>query len=216
MFFESKYSLKELLDKNGQKPILKAKNSKVIGIRSRKGYKRFIFIVKSWESYSNKNGHIVSIAYPEIDLQKIRERKQQANPFTAIAGVHCTCPAFLYWGSHYWATYDDYLLNGKAEENRFPEINDPDAENLMCKHLTKVAQLLKTYSFVRLFNIFDSRIKSTSDQEIEITSNYKLLLPLASEFLSRNNYSNQDVEDVIFSIDENNYEDILAEHKVII
>lgn len=49
--------------------------------------------------------------------------------------LHCTCPAYLYWGSQYTLTQLDTSLE---PENRFPGIRDENLERIACKHLLAV------------------------------------------------------------------------------
>lgn len=49
--------------------------------------------------------------------------------------VHCTCPYFLYGGSSYILTQLDTQL---VDENRYPQIRDPQLEHTVCKHLSAV------------------------------------------------------------------------------
>ena len=49
--------------------------------------------------------------------------------------VHCTCPAYQYFGSHYTLHQLDTAL---SPEDRFPGIRDPNLERVACKHLIAV------------------------------------------------------------------------------
>jgi len=49
--------------------------------------------------------------------------------------VHCTCPAFLYWGYLYIDTQLDVQL---VDENRYPGVRNPDLNGIVCKHLAAV------------------------------------------------------------------------------
>lgn len=58
---------------------------------------------------------------PEVELSDVK--------------VHCNCPAFQYWGSHYTL---DQLDSAITPENRFPSVRDPNMERTLCKHLISV------------------------------------------------------------------------------
>lgn len=57
--------------------------------------------------------------------------------------VSCNCPAFKYWGFKYIATQLDY---GVLQENKYPDVRNPNTEGYVCKHLYSV---LKVWPFVR-------------------------------------------------------------------
>jgi len=49
--------------------------------------------------------------------------------------LHCTCPAFQWWGSHYTLHQLDTAL---SPEDRYPHIRDPNLERVACKHVIAV------------------------------------------------------------------------------
>jgi hypothetical protein len=57
-------------------------------------------------------------------------------------GIHCDCPAFLYWGYKYKAWTRGY---GMEVETRFPKIRNPLLQGYLCKHLYNV---LEVYPFI--------------------------------------------------------------------
>lgn len=50
--------------------------------------------------------------------------------------LKCNCPAFTYWGFEYILTQLDAVFGG--EEDRYPEVRNPDLEGIVCKHLARV------------------------------------------------------------------------------
>lgn len=221
MIYTESISLSELIASTGDKPKDKAKRSSISGIRSRKGFRRFIFRVKSTESYSSSKGHLTSIHYPSVDLKSLKKGR---NPSVAKTDVNvwCTCPAFHYWGSHYWATQDDYLMFDKDAEDRFPIVRDPQGENLVCKHIIRVYKRINRTPLTKLVDQFQGVIKkkrsSLEDLDEEPLSfiDYTDTVPIVSQYLRERKYTDSEITEVISSLSFNNYEDVLKEHRVII
>lgn len=57
--------------------------------------------------------------------------------------VHCTCPAFLYWGFQYILTVLDSAI---FPEHRRPVIRNPMERGVACKHATRVLRSLPFYT----------------------------------------------------------------------
>jgi hypothetical protein len=53
--------------------------------------------------------------------------------------VHCTCPAFRFWGSEYVLTQLDAAI---IPENRFPHIRNPFLKGIVCKHGARTLKVL--------------------------------------------------------------------------
>lgn len=208
-------SFKDIIDETGPKPKKRAFKSKISGIRSRKNFKRFIFVVKSSEVYSSSKGHLASIMYPDVVFQDVLKRERaKSTPANSNVLVWCTCPAFKYWGSHFWASQADYLIKDKPSQGRPPDIRDPKEENLVCKHLVKVSRLVSTFTFKRLFNVFDTKSK-TSSEDFSLLQ-FKETFPIISEYLQREKYSYEEIEDILFSMTSDNFEDTLSNYNVIV
>jgi hypothetical protein len=76
--------------------------------------------------------------------------------------LHCTCPAYHFWGMQYIQTQHDVAI---VPEDRFPAIRNPKLLGFTCKHLTRTLKVLP-------FHLGDmsSAIKSQrSDQGVEYT-----------------------------------------------
>lgn len=54
--------------------------------------------------------------------------------------VHCSCPAYRYWGFEYINTQLD--SNEGDPQERFPIIRNPHLTGILCKHIYKVLQTL--------------------------------------------------------------------------
>ena len=53
--------------------------------------------------------------------------------------IHCTCPAWKYWGFQHIGTRDDYAIE---KEPRFPKVRNPQLLGSVCKHLDNVLFIL--------------------------------------------------------------------------
>ena len=149
----------------------RSSKSKVAGSRSRKNFRRFIFVVKSQSPESSKKGHLVSILFPNIQISELKKNKS-LEPIKTRVRIHCTCPAFQYWGSAYHSTKKKYNLPGKNEV-RTPNIRDPKEKRLVCKHVYAVYKEIETDTFIRIYNRFKKayyrkrdKKRSSADSEI--------------------------------------------------
>lgn len=213
-------SLDDLYTGNAEKPNERSNRSKIVGIRSRKNYKRFIFHCKSSETWSSRRGHLTSVFYPEVTRENVLRRKSKGTPTNSQVLVWCSCPAFHYWGSHYWATQQKYLMFDKKKETRFPIIRDPEGENLICKHVARVSKYLRRTSFRNLVRIFDMRGGRTgfaSPDDLMVVGIEKAF-PCIEEFLLREGNIGDpvQVDEIMASIHEDNYESVLEHYGVII
>jgi hypothetical protein len=53
--------------------------------------------------------------------------------------LHCTCPAYHFWGMQYINTQHDAAI---VPEPRFPAIRNPQLLGFTCKHLTRTLRVL--------------------------------------------------------------------------
>lgn len=163
-----------------EKIVDRSSKSKVSGSRSRKNFRRFIFVVKSKSPNSSKQGHLVSILFPNIKISELKKNKN-LEPGSTRVRIHCTCPAFQYWGSAYHSTRKKYNIPGK-NESRQPNIRDPKEKRLVCKHVYSVYKDIESDTFIRIYNRFkkafyrkrDKKKKSNADSEILLYT-YKFL-----------------------------------------
>lgn len=126
--------------------------SKVVGLRSRKNFKRFIFHVKSKMIYSDPKGHLVTILFPNLTAEELKKNKNLL-PIDTRVRCWCTCPAWRLWGSAYNSTNQKYNLQ-PFSESRSPDKRDPDRKNLVCKHVYAVYRDIRYDNFIRLYNRF--------------------------------------------------------------
>ena len=137
---------------------------------------RVILLVKCNESYSNDSGWIVSIRFDGYKPKK-RDIKK---PINTDMRLHCSCPAFQFWGSAYIATMEDY--NYDFSENRFPIVRDPELKNLVCKHIIAVVHRFKGETFKKLMkkyavkdDEYNKRIEETKQNRKRRTSTAKVI-----------------------------------------
>lgn len=141
-------TLLELFKKNGISPNSKSNNCRTYQIRyTPTDDKRFLFLVKCNEEYSDPKGHIVSFYFEEKGL---KVNRRNISPLNSQTRVHCHCPAYVYWGSAYNATKGKFKIKYKPRELREPNVRDPKRQNLICKHLVNATKSFKSKNFTML------------------------------------------------------------------
>jgi len=205
----SALSLRDMVQGNSTKFNYNAKKSRVFGIRPRKNLRRFVFFVKSKESYSDPKGHIVSILYPKSTLDELTSQTRKMTTTNTPCHVHCTCPAFQYWGCAYNVTKEKSIMRGKAE-TRSPDIRDPNGENMICKHLVRVSKNINRMSFKRLHAKFkDSHQKKVEGKgRVKKSSLYDEVIHTASRF--------EDHPELYLSEDLSNIEEFLEDRGLVV
>ena len=195
----------QLFNLTGARVKKKADKSKIIGIKTRRNFRRFSFIVKSSEHYSDPGGHITSIMYPKLDFRKLMGK----SPLTEKILVKCTDPSFLYWGTEFYASQFGYNIDG-VTENRAPEIRDPNGERFLCKHLVRVYLYLRTIDFrtlLRRFNAGNRELTAATVADVQ---------PILKEYVTRNGLGDKESKDLVDSLDEENMEDVLSHHGLLV
>lgn len=184
--------------------------------------KRYIFLVRCSEKWSDPKGHIVSLRFDS------RKSLPMANGVDVR--VFCSCPAHLYWGSAYLSTTLDYNLK-EGTESRFPFIRDPGLLNTTCKHvLTVRQQVLNTISMKTLRSKYNLETVKTAEgirtaarrvlsfEEFAVKETLRSLkaVPVDScegavvSFLKRSGgFSDPEIESFVLDLDEDNFEDKL-------
>lgn len=96
----------------------------------------FSYKVQGYEKWS-KGPHTVFLKFDpkrnELDIRKWNVE------------VKCTCPYWKYWGPDFNANKNDYLLGMPTSDLSFPKENDPEENNLICKHVYAVGTLLQDF-----------------------------------------------------------------------
>ena len=180
----------------------RARRSKVLGVKPRKNFQRFSFVVKGGELWSSSKGWITTILYPKL-TEEDSKRNSGITPMDSEALVFCTCPAFLYWGSKYWSTQDDYNIK-VHKEDRPPYVRDPNKLRYVCKHVIRASRYLKKKSFHSLNEQFYKKTSSLASLEYDIK-------PAMSEFMRMKGYPDDEIQDIMFNINADNMDDILEE-----
>ncbi len=211
-----KLILRDLCEKTEQKnPTFfdRVLKSKVVGIRSRKNFRRFIFHVKSKMSYSSKQGHLVTILFPTITVDQLKKNKNML-PIDTRVRCWCTCPAWQMWGSSYNSTNLKYNLQ-PFSETRIPDKRDPDRKNLVCKHVYAVYRDIRYDNFIRLYNKFKqayyrkNKKKSTEAEDA-------ILLYLLDFIEKREEKEEFALNYLKYLIENDLVEDFMVENKLII
>jgi hypothetical protein len=191
----------------------RAVQSKVTGLRSRKNFRRFIFLVKSKMVYSSKKGHIVTILFPNLTIALLKQNKNLLPKNTRVR-CWCTCPAWQMWGSAANSTSLKYNLTGFFE-NRAPVIRDPNENKLVCKHVYAVYKRIENDNFIRLYNKFKqayNRKQKKKSSEAE-----KLLLLYIYDYLiDMGNDHNETISIMQNLINTDTIEEYLKDQKLII
>lgn len=217
-------TLDQLIQGNTSKPKKYAKKSEVKLVLPRKNLRRFKFLVKSKMPYSDPKGHLTSILYPKVDLERAYFLSQGGTPQDARVKVWCTCPAWQYWGAAYNSTKNKYNLEKK--ETRTPDIRDPNQEYLCCKHVHAVYDFIGNKDFFALINVFYDayRLKKKSkgrksffagEQEIQIAT-FDEVLACAEDYLLNQGHEERWVKWLLSSLNEENAEDELAKWGVFV
>lgn len=176
----------------------RASNCKVLKIRPRKNFQRFSFVIRGFESWSKPKGHIVTVLYPELKKKDLKKGSGATPLTTDPVLVFCTCPAFLYWGSKYWSTQDDYNIKVNVEK-RPPYIRDPHKERYICKHIIRAARYMRKKGFPYLtkrFNRAGALDASLSDD----------IKPAVHDFMVRKGMDDETIKDFLLNMDEDNME----------
>lgn len=105
----------------------------------------FSFWVLGTQHYSSPTGHIVSILFDDKDGKVSTLLKMDVR-------VHCTCPAYTYWGCKFNATQRDY--NYKWSTDIAPDKRDPKRERLICKHIASIRKNLRNMTLKRAHKKF--------------------------------------------------------------
>lgn len=98
-----------------------------------------------WRARSDRTTYKVTI--------KSLEKKGQKMLMKSDVAISCTCPAFLFWGSEYWALKGGYLdlyrpgYRYPRSKGIPPKIRDPLGKHKLCKHLLAVYEEYKDAKF---------------------------------------------------------------------
>ena len=205
-------TLLDLINIVGSGPRTRAKKSKVMSFRLKPNGRRFLFLVKSSESYSSKTGHIVSVLYPNVripfsELWKFPKR----TPTNTRVRVFCSCQAWKFTGPSYLSTREKYRLpESKYREERPANIRDPNEENYVCKHVVRVATWMRPMTFRRMLALF--RVPGVPAQRKAMLQE---LLPVVGAALRARQYAQSDIDEIVASLSEDNVEEVLEEHGLI-
>lgn len=179
---------------NDSKSNKRANNCRSARVRyKKKNPDRYIFLVRCFETYSNIKGHLVSIVF--------QKDENNIYPLKADAKISCSCPAWIYWGSAYQSTTQDYWLDDK--EFRYPIVRDPRLEHKICKHVARVRLDLRNLTF----NMLDKSKRIIQAAELLDEVPIEMCKDAILEFCNRNNIT--DSLKFFGSLNEDNFEEQL-------
>ncbi|HEC63793.1 MAG TPA: hypothetical protein ENI23_00700 [bacterium] len=205
---KTEWTLGQLLFLNGDAPIARALKSRIVGIKSRRNFRRFTFRVKSRETYSDPSGHLASVLFPSVNLRTITQGQNKSRtPSNERVLAWCLCPAWNWWGSAWSSTTNSYNLS--RSQTISPDIRDPTNQNLICKHLVKVAQELEGRTFRGLIRQFKKLPPVTS-------ADIRQMLPGLKAALDRYGHSAKEIKVFAETIDPVNYETLLEKHNLLV
>lgn len=69
--------------------------------------------------------------------------------------VHCECPYFLYFGCKYILTNVVDAIKPGEEENRFPDVRNPNLQGSVCVHLYQALQALPFHANTIAKKVYD-------------------------------------------------------------
>lgn len=201
-------TLLDLFRKNGISPNSKSNKCRTYQVRYNPiDDKRFLFLVKCNEDYSDPKGHIVSIYFEDKGL---KVNRRNITPLQSNVRVYCHCPAFLYWGSSFNATKGNYKIKYKPREFREPNIRDPKRENLICKHLVSATKSFKSKNFNQ---IGKGRMSIVSSLDELPTVSINECMQSISNFIQFNKtqlgINDQTIRSFLSEINEDNFENKL-------
>lgn len=150
------YTLDQLVKKT-EKPETheRAYRCKTLRIKYEPKTNRYVFLSRGSEPWSDSKGHLVSVLF-DYDVDTTKKHEFNKRPYQVGMRVFCSCPAFLYWGSKYISTDEDYHLP-EHDEDRPPDIRDPGRINWLCKHV--VSLRYKTLYTIRMKQLQDRYAK---------------------------------------------------------
>lgn len=106
------------------------------------------FNVNSSEYDKNRIRYVNSVLFDEweqIGTDQELSHIERARMLLWVGNIrlHCTCPAFLYWGFQYMLSVLDSAI---YPEQRFPAQRNPKERGIVCKHMARVLEVLPFHS----------------------------------------------------------------------
>ena len=173
------------------------------GVQFRRNRRRFTYRCAGSEPWSNPNGFLASVLFPEVRSRHGTDRSiLRDHPEDYRATVYCTCPAFQFWGPAYHATEYGYRIFDKDQEFRPPDVRDPKGEHFCCKHIIVVANRLRGHTFNYLYSDFDVAVAQPRRR-----------LGAAREALGQHladnlNHSDEEADEILASVNPSNFEEV--------
>ena len=119
------------------KTVTRAGRTTVKLIRAMPRNNMWIFLAVGHEPWSDPNGHQVRL--------KVVPSGGTKDPMKLDIKANCSCPAWKWWGSDYWADVSNYLYGQPRSNGVRPDIRDPNRKRPFCKHVVAAASHLANF-----------------------------------------------------------------------
>lgn len=123
------------------------KRAKVLHIPRYLGVTRDYVVHMEVDSSTGNGSYVVRIKldeYPSIESDATLTTEEKVR--LSLAGdikLHCTCPAFRYWGYEYITTQLD--ANSHTNQYLYPSVRNPNLEGTLCKHCYRAVRSFGSY-----------------------------------------------------------------------
>lgn len=156
--------MQDRIDELTRNQILKDVQRKVIKRAESLALPEYIGITEDYivqmrvKSSTGSGSYIVKIKlveYPDIDTEEdLTTREKVRLSLAGDIAIHCTCPAFKWWGYEYIMT--QLGANSSSVQDIYPKIRNPKLEGTLCKH---------SYRAIRRFGSYWSKVAKDIDKK---------------------------------------------------
>ena len=81
----------------------------------------------------------------EVSIRALTDRSESSLVREADLLISCSCPFWRWQGPEYHARENDYLFGPPRGSASLPEVRDPQNHHYVCKHVSKVLDLIESY-----------------------------------------------------------------------
>ena len=152
------------LDEFTRNQILKDVQRKVVNRAKSLEAPEYIGVTKDYvvqmrvKSATGSGSYIVKIKlveYPDIATETdITTREKVRLALAGDIAIHCSCPAFKWWGYEYIMT--QLGANSSSVQDIYPQVRNPKLEGTLCKH---------SYKAIKRFGSYWSRVAKDIDMK---------------------------------------------------
>lgn len=157
-------TLNNRLDELTRNDIMKSVESKVRKRSAKLNAPRYLGITRDYvvnmevDSSTGSGSYIVRIKldeYPDIaDMEDLDTREKVRLSLAGDMKLHCTCPAFKWWGYEYITTQLD--SNSHSVQDIYPHVRNPKLEGVICKHCYRAFKMFGS-NWVRIAKDIDAQ-----------------------------------------------------------